>query len=176
MDRAQPQIEVSVVIMSEANELILIRYGWGSAGGLWGLPRTILALHETLAEAVRRMGDEFLGVDILSGGVQVIKEFLPTDHSNDTDDSDTVGHRVRLVYQGVLLAPLGSDADIGTSLQSTGQLSAEAYTQANPGPVEVMLVGLDAVTSLRLESDVLEVLEELDILATDVQVLGPLDS
>lgn len=176
-----PRLELSVLIATDAQQVVLVRYGWGSAGGKWGLPRTELALGETLPEAVQRLGQRFIGTDVLSGGLITIKELLPNSDDQHTDvvNANSPTHRVRLVYEGVLLGPMSELSDTPTvdiTEANQGDENAPTPSQEHPQPVEVSLVPLDEITTFRLESDVLGVLEEFGLLINEVQILPPVES
>lgn len=175
-----PCLELSVLIATDSQQVVVVRYGWGSAGGKWGLPRTKLAFGETLPEAVQRLGHKFIGTDVLSGGLITIKELLPNSGDQRSDDVNvnSTTHRVRLVYEGVLLAPmneLGGDVDFSAAVPARDGQDESMPSQQYPQPVEVALVPLDEITTYRLESDVLGVLEEFGLLVNEVQILPPLE-
>lgn len=81
-------------VIRGGDAVVLVRRTGGPSAGRWDLPGGAVLAGETAAEAVARAASSDTGTEVVCG------PFLGWTESPDRDD-----HRVRLMFEGVELAP-----------------------------------------------------------------------
>jgi 8-oxo-dGTP diphosphatase len=104
-----PRIALVMSVRNKNNELLLVRRSQPPEEGKWSLPGAFLLKHETIADCLKRIAIEKIGIEVSKNDCRVSDVFEYLD--------DPRGHVVQVVYKyrllrDILLKPWGESSEM----------------------------------------------------------------